>query len=363
MLLEKDPQEQGFRLLIMAAALVIIIGGISQAQSVLVSLLVAIFFAMLGTPPVRWLMKKGVPSTLAVMTVVSVMIAMLVLIGAIVGASISSFYSELPAYKVRLQQQIAELRTFLANKGIRGIDKVILEIVNPEAVMGLTASLFKGLGSALSDIVAILLTVTFILFEAAGFPAKLRVALGDPTQVFPQFTRFVDNIERYMILKTIISFATGLLIWIWLSLIGVDFPVLWGFLAFLLNYIPNVGSAVAAIPAILFALIQTGIGDALLAAFGILAVNFILGNVVETMIMGQRLGLSSLIVFLSLLFWGGLLGPVGMLLCIPLSMTLKFACENNPETLWIAVLLGPEDISMTDKNLPQGQMLEKENLI
>ncbi|MDD3147708.1 MAG: AI-2E family transporter [Candidatus Riflebacteria bacterium] len=357
-----DSQEQGFRLFVIAAALVIIIDGISQAQSVLVSLLVAIFFAMLGTPPVCWLTKKGVPSTLAVLAVVSVMIAVLVGIGGIVGASISSFYSELPAYQVRLQQQIAELRSFLANRGIRGMDKILIEVINPEAIMSLTARLFTGLGSALSDMFVILLTVTFILFEAAGFPDKLRVALGDPTQVFPQFTRFVDYIERYMILKTIISFATGLLVWAWLSLIGVDFPVLWGFLAFLLNYVPNVGSAVAAIPAILFALIQTGTKEALLAAFGIMAVNFILGNVVETMIMGQKLGLSPLIVFLSLIFWGGLLGPVGMVLCIPLSMTLKFACENSPDTLWIAVLLGPQDLSMTDKNLPQGQMLEKEKL-
>lgn len=363
MLLEKDSHEHGFRFLITAAALVIIIGGISQAQSVLVSLLVAIFFAMLGTPPVYWLTKRRVPSTVAVLLVVSVMIAMLAGIGGIVGASISSFYSELPAYQVRLQQQMAELRSFLAAHGIRGMDKILLEVINPEAVMGMTAKLFSGLGSALSDMVAILLTVTFILFEAAGFPDKLRVALGDPTQVFPQFTRFVDYIERYMILKTIISFATGLLVWIWLSLIGVDFAVLWGFLAFLLNYVPNVGSAVAAIPAILFALIQTVSREAILAAIGILAVNFILGNVVETMIMGQKLGLSPLIVFLSLIFWGGLLGPVGMVLCIPLSMTLKFACENNPDTLWIAVLLGPEDLAMTDRNLPQGQMLEKENLV
>jgi predicted PurR-regulated permease PerM len=145
-----------------------------------------------------------------------------------------------------------------------------------------------------------------------------------------------------MVIKTLISLATGVLIGIWLFILGVDFPILWGFLAFLLNYVPNVGSTIAAIPAVLLAFIQLGLGRAVMATAGYMAVNFILDNVIETRLMGQRLGLSTLVVFLSLIFWGSLLGPVGMVLCIPLTMTLKFACENNRDTRWIAVLIGPE---------------------
>jgi AI-2 transport protein TqsA len=201
------------------------------------------------------------------------------------------------------------------------------------------------LGSALSNIVLILLTVVFILIEASSFPVKLRAVLGHPEQVFPQFTRFVVDIERYMVIKTLISLATGLLMGIWLFILGVDFPILWGFLAFLLNYVPSVGSTIAAIPAVLLALIQLGIGSAGMATAGYMVVNFILDGVISTRLMGQRLGLSTLVVFLSLIFWGSLLGPVGMVLCIPLTMTLKFACENNTGTQWIAVLLGPEAAS------------------
>ena len=208
--------------------------------------------------------------------------------------------------------------------------------------MNLTARLLAELGSALSNMVLILLTVVFILLEASSFPVKLRAVLGHPEQVFPQFTRFVVDIERYMVVKTLISLATGLLVGIWLTVLGVDFPILWGFLAFLLNYVPSVGSTIAAIPAVLLALIQLGIGSAGMATAGYLVVNFILDGVVSTRLMGQRLGLSTLVVFLSLVFWGSLLGPVGMVLCIPLTMTLKFACENNKGTQWIAVLLGPE---------------------
>jgi predicted PurR-regulated permease PerM len=208
--------------------------------------------------------------------------------------------------------------------------------------MNLTARLLAELGSALSNMVLILLTVVFILLEASSFPVKLRAVSGHPEQVFPQFTRFVVDIERYMVIKTLISLATGLLVGIWLTILGVDFPILWGFLAFLLNYVPSVGSTIAAIPAVLLALIQLGIGSAGMAIAGYMVVNFILDGVVSTRLMGQRLGLSTLVVFLSLVFWGSLLGPVGMVLCIPLTMTLKFACENNKGTQWIAVLLGPE---------------------
>jgi len=339
---EQNNSQKGIRFLVIAAALVIIIGGINQAQSVLVSFLVAVFFAILGTPPVLWLQRKRIPSVVSVLLVVAGMITILLIVGAIVGASINSFYTELPVYQARLQEQVSAFQSFLATKGIRGTDKVLLEFVNPGAVMSLTASLLAGLGSALSNIVLILLTVTFILFEASSFPVKLRAVLGHPQQVFPQFTRFIGDIERYMVIKTLISLATGILIGIWLSILGVDFPILWGFLAFLLNYVPSIGSTVAAIPAVLLAFIQLGIGSAVMATAGYMAVNFILDNVIEMRLMGRRLGLSTLVVFLSLIFWGSLLGPVGMVLCIPLTMTLKFACENNKGTQWIAVLLAPE---------------------
>jgi AI-2 transport protein TqsA len=330
------------RVLLIAAALVIIIGGISQAQSVLVTFLVAIFLAMLGTPPTFWLTRKGVPPVVSVLLVVSGMVAILLIVSAVVGASISSFYSEVPNYQVRLRDKIGAVQSYLASHGIRRMDKVVLEFFNPAAIMSMTASLLAGLGTVLSNIVLILLTVLFILLEAASFPVKLRAIFGKPQQEFNQFSRFLGDIQRYMGIKTLVSLATGVLIGLWLSLLGIDFPVLWGFLAFLLNYIPSVGSSLAAVPAVLLALIQFGVGQALMAMAGFMVVNFVLDNIIETRLMGRRLGLSTLVVFLSLLFWGSLLGPVGMVLCIPLTMTLKFACEHSEATRWIAVILGPE---------------------
>jgi len=333
--------QQGIRFLVIAAALVIIIWGINQAQSVLVSFLVSIFLAMLGTPPVLWLERKRIPSVVAVSIVVTGMIAILLIVGGLVGTSLNNFIDALPFYQQRMQEQVSALKTLLAKKGMRITDKMLLEYINPSAVMRLTVGMLGGLGSALSNIILILLTVTFILLEASSFPVKLRAVLGDPQQAFPQFTKFVDDIKRYMIIKTGISLTAGILIGIWLSILGVDSPVLWGFLAFLLHYVPNVGAIIAAIPAVILALVQLGIGHAALTAAGYLVVSFILGNAVEPRLMGRRLGLSTLVVFLSLIFWGSLLGLIGVVLCIPFTMTLKFACENNKSTRWIAVLLGP----------------------
>lgn len=326
----------------MAAAFVIIIYGVNQAQSVVALFLVAGFLALLGTPPVLWLRRKRVPSFVAVMIVMASMVTLLLIIGGVVGTSLSTLSDSLPFYQKRLHEQVLALKALLATKHIVVTEKVLLEYLNPGSVMSLAAGLFTGTGFALSNIALILLTVTFILLEVSSFPIKLRSVLGDPQQVFPEFTKFLNDIKRYMIIKTIISLGAGVLVGLWLIILDVDFPILWGFVAFLLHFIPNLGQIFAAIPAVLLALIQLGIGPALLTAAGYLVIGFTLGNVVEPRVMGQKLGLSTLVVFLSLMFWGGLVGPIGVVLCVPLTMTMKFAFERNASTRWIAILLGSE---------------------
>jgi AI-2 transport protein TqsA len=346
---KRSTPHRGTSLLVVAASLVVIIYGIYQAQSVISLFLVALFLAVIGAPPVLWLKQKRVPSALAVLLVLASMIALLVLIGGLVGTSLASFSDSLPAYQKRIEEQVLALREFLASKGITITGNVLLDYVNPAAVMSLTAGLLSSLGSTLSGIFLILLTVAFILLEVPSFPVKLRLILNDPQAAFPQMKKFVEGINRYMFIKTGVSAATGILVGVWLAILGVDFPVLWGFVAFLLNYVPNIGSIIAALPAIILALIEFGLGRAAVAALGYAAVNFIVGTLVEPRLVGRSVGLSTLVVFLSLVFWGSLLGLIGMVLCVPFTMTLKFALESNKQTRWIAVLLGPESISGTGR--------------
>jgi len=332
----------GTQFLLSGAALVVIIAGINFAQSIVVLFLISFFLALLGAPPVLWLKEKRIPSAFAVLIVMAGMIIILLLIGAQIGASISSFSNELPLLQSRIRDQVLEFSVLLTGKGIVGTEKFLLEYVNPEAIMGHTADLLSGLSSVLSDLILILLTVTFILLEVSSFPVKLRAILGDPKQVFPRFTEFVVDMKRYMVIKTIINLVAGSLIAAWMYILGVQFPVLWGFLAFLLHYIPNIGAVISAIPAALLAFVQLGTGSAVLVITGNVLVGFIIGNVIEPRLMGRKFGLSTLVVFVSLIFWGSLLGFIGAILSIPLTMTLKFAFESNESTRWLSVLLGSE---------------------
>ncbi len=346
--------QQGTRFLISVAALVIIVYGIYQAQSVVALLLLSVFLALLGTPPVLWLKRKHIPSFVAVIIIMAGMISLLLIIGGVLGVSLSTFSDALPFYQKRLHEHVLALRVFLAGKGIVITEKALFEYFNPQAVISLTAGFITAMG-LVPNILLVLLTVTFILLEASSFPHKLRSILGDPELAFPQVTKFVDDIRRYMVIKTIISLIAGGIIGLWLFILGVDYPILWGFVAFLLHYVPNMGIIIAAIPAVLLAFLQLGMGPAALVAAGYFVVGFTIGNVVEPRLMGRKLGLSTLVVFLSLMFWGSLLGLIGVILCVPLTMSLKFAFESSKGAQWIAILLGSEN---SNESMPP--VLEKE---
>ncbi|MFC1830105.1 AI-2E family transporter [Thermodesulfobacteriota bacterium] len=208
--------------------------------------------------------------------------------------------------------------------------------------------------SVLTNGFLIIMTVIFMLLEASGMPAKLYAITGGSADSLANYHKFIDNVKQYMAIKTAVSLITGVLVTILLTIVGVDFPMLWGLLAFLLNYVPNIGSIIAAIPAVLLATIQLGLAKAGITAAVYLVINIVMGNIVEPRFMGRGLGLSTLIVFLSLLFWGWVLGPVGMLLSVLLTMTAKIALDSREETRWLSILLGPElpaekKIKPTDK--------------
>jgi len=178
-----------------------------------------------------------------------------------------------------------------------------------------------------------------MLLEISMFIKKMKLI---DRKSLRRMDNVMHNMNTYFGTKTITSIATGVLIAIALAIIGVDFPLLWGFLAFLLNYIPNIGSIIAAIPVVLLALVQLGVTSAIEVAVVFLIVNGVIGNIVEPKLMGKNLGLSSLIVFVSLIFWGWILGTVGMLLAVPLTMTIKIIFDSMDETKNIGLLMGDD---------------------
>lgn len=328
--------------MLFAATFVVVVAGIKAAEAIMVPFLLAAFTATIAATPVFWLNNRGVPIWAAVLLVILGMIGAATAVGALVGASINQFMANLPTYQARLDEMTTRTIEFLSGFGIDISASTIGNYFDPAIAMAMVGRTLSGFGGVLSNAFLILLTVIFILLEASSFPRKLRETLSDPQSQLPYFQRFTEKVNRYMAIKTTISLVTGGLIAGFLAVLGVDFPLLWGMVAFLLNYIPNIGSLIAAIPAVLMALVQLGLGPALVTALGFVGVNIAMGTFIEPRFMGRGLGLSTLVVFLSLVFWGWVLGPVGMLLSVPLTMTVKIALEANPDTHWLAVLLGPE---------------------
>jgi len=329
------------RPLVGAAAFVVIIAGMQAAASLLVPFLLAAFIAIICLPPLNWLTAKRIPSAAAVLIIALAIVLIGLLVGAFVGSSVSDFSHNLPSYQERLQVLTGSTLHWLTGLGISISSQTLLDTLSPSAAMGMAGKLLSGLGNALANTFLIILTVIFLLIEAASLPHKWNV-MGDHAPSIQGFEQFIRSVSAYFSIKSWISLATGIFITIWLAVIGVDYPLLWGLVAFLFNFVPNIGSIIAAVPAILLALVQLGGGEALLAGLGYVIANVVMGNVVEPRFMGKGVGLSTLIVFLSLVFWSWVLGPVGMLLSVPLTMVVKLALESNEQTQWLAILLGPD---------------------
>ncbi|NOY61790.1 MAG: AI-2E family transporter [Gammaproteobacteria bacterium] len=328
--------------LLSAAAFVVVVAGMQAAQPIIVPFLLAIFLAIISAPPLFWLEQRGLPKALAMLIVAAVVVAVAVFVGSVVGASVNDFSQNLPAYQARFETELIALNQWAAEWGVAVTDTQLLQLLDPAVAFGLMAKLLNSLGGIFGNAFLILLTVLFMLFEASGFPNKLRAAFGESSSSVGHFRDFSDKVNRYLAIKTATSLLTAVVIYLWLLFLGVDYPLLWAMLAFFLNYVPNIGSIIAAVPVVLLAVVQLDGSHALWVAVGYLVVNNVVGNFIEPRFMGIGLGLSSLVVFLSLIFWGWILGPVGMFLSVPLTITLKIALDSSEQTRWIAILLGPD---------------------
>jgi predicted PurR-regulated permease PerM len=320
------------------AAIIIVIAGMKQSASLLVPFLLSIFIAVLSMPAMNSLQKHGLSAGLSLLAVVMGVFTAGFLLSLLIGTSIDDFSRSLPGYQQSITAQKNQLISWLAGHGIEVPDSIGGQALDPNAAMRLLSSIFKSFGSVLANSFLIFITVIFILLEAKSFSKKFAQISDEQSEFMEDF---VNKLNGYMGIKTLTSAITGVLVTLWLWLLGVDNAQLWGVMAFLLNYVPNIGSIIAAVPAVLLALVQLGPGSAMLAAAGYLVINIIIGSVLEPRFMGKGLGLSTLVVFISLVFWGWVLGPVGMLLSVPLTITVKLALDSKKETRWLGVLLGP----------------------
>jgi AI-2 transport protein TqsA len=341
------PDRQSLTLL-KVAAFVIIIAGMVLAKSIISPFLIALFISIICAQPIFWLEKRRVPRGLAVIIVLIGILAIFFGFGYLIGGAISSFTSNAPDYEASLITITDSFVNFLNSHGIVVTKDQLPKMFDTAKIFNLTVQAVNQLVNMMGSAFLVFLTILFMLLELSSIPDKIRAVFKGPEESLDYLTTIMTSIRHYLGIKTIISIVTSILIYIALSIIGLDYAILWAIIAGLLNYIPNIGSIIAAVPALLFALVQLGLGSAVWTLVSFMAVNNILGNFIEPRIMGRGLGLSALVVFMSLIFWGFVLGTVGMFLSVPLTITIKIILEQNEKTRWIAILLGtPKDAEIT----------------
>ncbi|MHC5083415.1 MAG: AI-2E family transporter [Planctomycetota bacterium] len=389
------------RFLITIAAFVVVVAGMRAAVQIIVPFLMSVFLAIIATPALFWLKKKGIGTGFAILLVSLIILMVGLLVGTILTSSITDFTKDLPQYATKLEkdlngleqkwnawldkiqkefhkdddkeketakdEELAEQLNTELSESKQIPETVPIEIPPAESVqqadpeqdetppsfsisqvfdtgkaIQMMRDLLSQLGSIVTNGFMIYLIMVFILLEASILPGKIKATMQNNPETFENLSTIADDMKQYLAMKTLLSLATGVLIAVWLIILDVKYPIVWGLIAFLLNFVPNIGSIIAAIPACLLALVQLGPTTAGMAALGYLVVNVVIGNLIEPRLMGQRLGLSTLVVFLSLIFWGWILGPIGMLLSVPLTMTLKIALQSHPDTRNLAILLSSQ---------------------
>lgn len=338
-----DRTDAGLRALLVGAAFVVILAGLRAAAPVIVPVLIAIFIAVLSFAPVIYLQRRGVPDVVAAVLVFAGVLITLVGLSTAVGASLRDFDDNLPGYQASLEELFSGGFSWLESFGFDFDFAELREQLDTGVLVDFAQNLMRATSSVLSNTAFVLITVAFILAEVASFPRKLRAAVDGDTQQFEDYSHIIEDIQTYLAIKTKVSIATGLCAYLLTLAVGVDYPMLWGLVAFLLNFVPNLGSIIAGIPVVVLALIQLGWLQATIILVGYTVINIVIGSIIEPRMMGRRLGLSALVVFLSLVFWGWIFGPAGMLLSVPLTMVAKIFLESSSDLRWIAVLLGPAD--------------------
>jgi predicted PurR-regulated permease PerM len=359
MIYDRYEEHPGARFLLVLASGVVVTWGLQFAAPILLPMAVALFLAVLTFPLVHLLQERRVPPAGAILLSVFLVVGSFSLL--IFGASraLGELQSTWPRYWSRLQQlQRDWVEAITQRFGLddgsgqallfgRPLEEYLpLNLIEPGGLLEFASGTLQFGASLLTQSALVVLIMAFILSEMTVLPGKLEAILGDGIKGEERLLKVVREVQEYLGIKTVISLMTGVAIGLWAWVMGLDFPVLLGLVGFVLNYIPTVGSILASIPGIILSLVLFGsLSHALVVAFGYFAVNTVFGSILEPNLLGRRLGLSTLVVILSLLFWGWSWGPIGALLSVPLTMVVKIFFENTPDLRWVAILL--------DKDAPE----------
>ena len=305
------------QVLIAMAAFTVCVAGMRAASDIIIPILTGIFVAVVTMPVVVGLRRFGIPSFIATLLVLVFIAVVGFFFSSLVVTALQDLAAEIPTFLEDFRTNVIKFTVWLEEKGFEDSERIYLkydEFVQTDTATNLAGSVLNFAGGLLTQGLLALFTVIFILMEATTFPYKLQAIGGGSTVLVEKFERTLAEVRGYMALKTLISAATGLLVTGLLYYLEVEYAILWGLLAFFMNFVPNIGSILAAIPAMAVAFLKLGIWEAAYVTAGYMVINIVIGNFIEPRLMGFRMGLSPLVVLLSLILWGWIFGPMGMLL-------------------------------------------------
>ena len=327
----------GVRFWIITTGVIVAFAALKAASQIVNSILLAAFLTSISLAPLHWLQKKGVNSIIANFIIVLSVVAVLGLVGIVIGEAVNNFSDKLPVYQERFHELLTNTMHTLSNYGLMNEDAGDIQSLNSIKILPVAAPIASKVGKVIASAFIVFFLFIFMLFEAEQLSKKMAYI---STSSSKDSSMIIKKLGHYFGIKTLTSLGTGLIVGLSLFILGVEFPILWGFVAFILNYIPSIGSIIAAVPAVLLAFIMHGPVTGLITIVIYLVINTLIGSVIEPQLMGKNLGISPLIVFVSMIFFGYLLGPIGMLIATPLAIVIKIILDSREVTKNLGIMLG-----------------------
>jgi AI-2 transport protein TqsA len=327
------------RVLLSIAGAVAILAGMRVAAPILGPVLVALVITVAWSPASDYLRRHGWHPTMAALAGIVVGVLLMALFVGLVWSSLIQLQNNLPGYQPRIQAIQDLIRSKLANLPFETRSLFSSEVLQPSSIVGYGLSTIRRITETAGTIILLMLLMAFMMLEAMRFPAKLRKALGSRSEAVERMMKFGEGIRSYVAINAVFGLIAAVLNTLLLMALGVDFPILWGVLSFLLSFVPNIGFVIALVPPALLAMIEHGFVRPIVVVVAYTLINFVVDNIIKPRFVGATVDLSPLVVVVSLLFWGWLLGPMGALVAVPLSIGLKFFFESFDESQWLAHLM------------------------
>jgi AI-2 transport protein TqsA len=331
-------QPSMLRVMLALAATVVVFVGMRLAAPILNPILFAVVLALLFSPIYAWLIRHRIPTPLALVIMLVGLSVLFLGLFLLLGVSIARFSGEIGSYTSKLSGQLDEIQNLTKSLGVTTAD--LHKALSPRALTGAIGTILSGVADFLSDLFLILVIVLFFLAEGPAMMNRLRASTGPDHPQVARLTVFGRNVVRQLGLRAIVNLVTAAGVVVLLLVLRVDFPLMWGILAFFLSFIPWIGLPLAVAPAVVLALAEHGLTSAVLVIVGVIVINVLAENALSPMLMGRGLSISPTILFIGFLFWAWLLGGPGAFLAAPLTIFLVLMLDTFPETRWLASVMG-----------------------